>query len=262
MRNKIFLIFALLVLVLCGCEKNSGILENIDNIGDVDEPHDIEDSVEPNATRLSILKEDEQLKNEAVLTENGGFEYFQADSIHGEKAYKVLGRKSGDTKEILLRTRENSDDDRHFSFEYAENSFEGSGGQMLYFTLVSSEGEGYLYCFVNDTEMTAPVLGPCSNMAVPRSFPEGERALGYVLYEDMMVPVYLDDGSVYEGGIASFKDTKGFEPIDGSFFENDDGNIKYSRLSWEKQGVFKIITTVNEEKFEFLYDYDSRKVLD
>ena len=94
MRNKIFLIFALLVLVLCGCEKNSGILENIDNIGDVDEPPDIEDSVEPNATRLSILKEDEQLKNEAVLTETAALNIFRPTPFTAKRPTKFWEEKA------------------------------------------------------------------------------------------------------------------------------------------------------------------------
>ncbi len=172
--------------------------------------------------------------------------YHINDAEYDGQPFILLYRDGADGGREILMSVAQEEENPH-ALNYAEGSFEGSGGQYLYFMLISGKTlHGSLYLFsLADGRMNLVLEEPCSNnMAIFTDAPEDVAGLGWVLYGDWILPIDLKDGSSYEPGAAAIGGLGGMPEIGGSFFFGaDEGENKYTYLT-PMDGGRLLLTTV------------------
>ncbi len=174
--------------------------------------------------------------------------YHLNDAEYDGQPFILLYRdRAGGGQEILMSVVQEQDDPH--ALTYVEGSYEGSGGQYLYFMLINgSTLHGSLYLFsLADGRMNLVLEEPCSNnMAIFTDAPEDIAGLGWVAWGDWILPVDLADGSSYEGGAANIEELGGMPEIAGSFFSGGiaPGERKYTYLTPRDRGILTLTTVV------------------
>ncbi len=175
--------------------------------------------------------------------------YHISDAEYDGQPFILLYRDRADGgQEILMSVAQ--EEERPHALNYAEGSFEASGGRYLFFMLISGGTlHGSLYLFsLADNRMNLALAEPCSNnMAIFEDAPEDIAGLGWVLYGDWILPIDLKDGSSYEPGAESIQDLGGMPEIGGSFFLGaKEGENKYTYLTPMEGGVLKLTTVFSD----------------
>jgi len=195
-----------------------------------------------------------------LVAETENWNYFVTDMVCADSSYQAVCRENGETIELLYGVLQT--DEYLMNISYADYSFEGSGGTVMYFTVDNgSTLHSSLWCFDTRTDRFSTVLSePCSNMSVFREPTEETAGLGWIVYGDMIVPIDLDDGSVYEGGILGIDDMGDMSDISYSFFFSPDDSFKFSLTGAEEPPciVIQVVTfspmEETESRISFLFD--------
>ena len=157
--------------------------------------------------------------------------FFTAIKDTGEEKRLILGIEEAGKYSEIFSVVEPTVGGSCFQIEYVQGSREKSGGGKLYFTLLNrSSGQRSLYCYWFDTGIFPCVLPEgCSNMILFDD-EESDEGYGWVIYEHMILPISLEDASVYEPKLDSLDYIKEFEELNGTFFSDEEGKVKYTLI--------------------------------
>ncbi|MHC1787415.1 MAG: hypothetical protein AB9880_10180 [Christensenellales bacterium] len=174
--------------------------------------------------------------------------YHLSDALYDGQAFILLYREAADGSREILMSVVQEDGEPH-ALTYVEGSYEASGGSFLYFMLINGKTRhGSLYLFSLRDERMNLVLGePCSNnMALFQDPPEDLAGLGYVAWQDLILPIVLSEGSSYEGGAATIADLGGLPGIGGDFFGGaiTKDQRKYTFLTPLSPGILQLNTVI------------------
>ena len=191
--------------------------------------------------------------------------YFTGVMEYDGDQFVVLARElpRGDL-EILFSATRNVGDNPHYYVEYVAGSYEQSGKTNLYFTLGAPAGLHWLYRFDLQTERTSLVLDTiCSEMVLFDKPQPDIEGLGWVLSEDMILPIRLEDGSVYEAMAHTLEDLGGAGEISYHFWAGIGAayDTKFPILTALDNGLLGIEvieldsqTSAPETRIRFQYD--------
>ncbi len=173
--------------------------------------------------------------------------YHLTDAEYDGQPFILLYRDGANGTQEILMSVVQEETDPH-ALNYVEGSYEGSGGQYLYFMLINGKTlHGSLYLFSLKDERMNLVLGePCStNMAIFSEAPDDIVGLGWVAYNGWILPIKLSDASSYEGGAADIDELGGMPEIGGSFFAGTASTErKYTHLTPLDGGILEVETVV------------------
>lgn len=174
--------------------------------------------------------------------------YYLNDAEFDGQPFILLYREGADGDLEILMSVVQEETNPH-ALSYVEGSYEQSGGKFLYFVLVNGKTlHGSLYLFsLEDNRMNMVLEEPCSNNMAAFENPDPEIAgLGWVVWQDYILPIDLDEGSSYEGGAASIADLGGMPEISGNFFTGDvsENERKYTYLTPMDNGILRLTTVI------------------
>lgn len=174
--------------------------------------------------------------------------YFLNDAEFDGQPFILLYREGADGGREILMSVVQEETNPH-ALVYVEGSYEESDEKFLYFMLINGKTlHGSLYLFsLEDNRMNLVLEEPCSNNMAIFENPDPETAgLGWVAWQDYILPIKLQDGSSYEGGAASIADLGGMPEIHGNFFADGitEDEQKYTYLTPMDNGILRLTTVV------------------
>ena len=190
----------------------------------------------------------------------GDYNIAVADCSYEDRMYITVCRlyENGDNEVLysVLQTPEQTQ-----TIFYTENSYEKSDGKMLYFTMQDSVSmQSSLYFFSTVTEYFSYILEePCSNFVIKETDNPEIAGLGWIVYDEYIVPINLADGSSYEAMTVRLSDLGEFSEIDNSFFTFTKENVKKKFVlleDMENNSLLISVIELNNKKEQIRYDFE------
>ena len=194
--------------------------------------------------------------------------YFTGVMAYDGDHFVVLARDTPRGEmELLFSATRDLGDAPFYSVAYVQGSYEQSGKTGLYFTLDAPNGLHWLYRFDLAAERTSLVQdGICSELVLFDKPQADIAGLGWVLFENMILPIRLNDGSVCEAMAQTLEDLGAAPDLSNHFWAGIGGgnDTKFPILSALDNGVLEIeVVEFNsqasspESKMRFQYDCNS-----
>lgn len=179
-----------------------------------------------------------------------GVEYwlveFQRDASSNDATKYQLNAVSGGAATVLYSTAG--------ILQYAAGSLEASGNTALYFTASEeADGNATLYCYdLYSKEVQQVLAAPCSNMVVFSGSGQLD-GYGWVLQDDYVMPIDLQNQTADMTMAASTMELSGFSSVGGSFFSSQQS----ASLKESEYGVLEITLKRGSSLMGYLYTCDT-----
>lgn len=172
-----------------------------------------------------------------------GWAYFTASITEDGKTGSGVCRSKDGESQVLYRGEDGG------AVDYVAGSYAGSDNTGLYFTVAGKDGTG-LHLFDLYSQSFQRVIGAqCSNMVVFSATGGALDGLGWILYNEYILPVKLSRQTLEMQMAVSIQDLAGAADLGNSFF----GEGKTASVSGSDYGVLEITVTDHGVISQYLY---------